>query len=165
MEELVMKVYIVTDGEYSDYMIEKVFSNREAAEEYKKWHNIYNDIEEYEVHDEPFTEGERAMVIRIQGTVYPEAVVDIKFDIRPNMIYEGTITRGAGVMGLQRNNNIFTVYNYRYIPADIWDEEKYKAKFTKSLYDLATLAKSMFAEGANIDMVNLALINKDEEDD
>lgn len=160
-----MKVYIVTDGEYSDYMIEKVFSNREAAEEYKKWHNIHNDIEEYEVHDEPFTEGERAMVIRVQGTVYPEAVVDIKFDIRPNMIYEGTITRGAGVMGLQRNNSIFTIYNYRYIPADIWDEEKYKAKFTKSLYDLAALAKSMFAEGANIDMVNLALINKDEEDD
>ncbi len=160
-----MKVYIVTDGEYSEYMIEKVFSNREAAEEYKKWHNIYNDIEEYEIYDELFTEGERAMVIRIQGTVYPEAVVDIKFDIRPNMIYEGTITRGAGVMGLQRNNGIFTVYNYRYIPADIWDEEKYKAKFTKALYDLAALAKSMFAEGANIDMVNLALINKDEEDD
>jgi hypothetical protein len=96
--------------------------------------------------------------------VYPEAVVDIKFDIRPNMMYEGSITRGAGVMGYQRNNGIFTVYNYRYIPADIWDEEKYKAKFTKALYDLAALAKSMFAEGANIDLVNMALRNKDEED-
>ena len=161
-----MKVYIVTDGDYSDYMIEKVFSNRPAAEEYKKWHNIHNEIEEYEIYDEPFTkeDGERAMVIRVQGTVYPEAVVDIKYDIIPNMIYEGAITRGAGVMGLQRNNNIFTVYNYRYIPADKWDEEKYKAKFTKSLYDLAALAKSMFAEGANIEMFNLALINTDEED-
>ena len=103
------------------------------------------------------------MVIRVQGTVYPEAIVDIKYDIRPNMIYEGVITRGAGVMGLQRNN-IFTIYNYRCIPADKWDEEKYKAKFTKSLYDLAALARSMFAEGANIDMVNMALRNKNEED-
>lgn len=39
-----MKVYIVTDGCHFEYMIEKVFSNREAAEEYKKWHNITNDI-------------------------------------------------------------------------------------------------------------------------
>jgi hypothetical protein len=161
-----MKVYIVTDGDYSDYMIEKVFSNREAAEEYKKWHNIHNEVEEYEIYDEPFTkeDGEKAMVIRVQGTVYPEAVVDLKFDIRPSMILEGSITRGAGVMGYQRNNNIFVVYSYRYIPADKWDEEKYKAKFTKSLYDLAALAKSMFAEGANIDMVNMALRNKDEEE-
>jgi hypothetical protein len=160
-----MKVYIVTEGSYSEYMIEKVFSNREAAEEYKKWHNIYNDIEEYELHDEPFTkeDGEKAMVIRVQGTVYHEAVVDIKFDIRPNMMYEGAITRGVGIMGLTRDG-VFTIYNYRYIPADLWDEEKYKAKFTKALYDLAALAKSMLAEGANIDMVNLALRNKDEED-
>ena len=50
-----MKVYIVTDGYYSEYMIEKVFSNRPAAEEYKEWHNIHNEIEEYEIYDEPFT--------------------------------------------------------------------------------------------------------------
>lgn len=154
-----MTVYIVTYGSYSEYTIEKVFSNKPAAEEYKKWHNITNDIEEYEIYDEPFTEGERAMVIRVQGTVYPEAVVDIKFDIRPSMIYEGAITRGAGVIGFQRNNGIFTIYNYKYIPADIWDEEKYKDKFTKSLYDLAGIAKSMFAEGATVDMINLALMN------
>ena len=62
-----MKVYIVTNGEYSDYMIERVFSNREAAEEYKKWHNIHNEIEEYEIYDEPFLkeDGEPAMFIRV----------------------------------------------------------------------------------------------------
>jgi hypothetical protein len=159
-----MKVYIVTNGEYSDYMIEKVFSNRPAAEEFKKWHNIRNEIEEYEIYDEPFTkeDGERAMFIRVQGTVYPEAVVDIKYDIRPNMICEGAITRGSGVSKLgHRGSEAFEIYTYRFIPADLWDEEKYKAKFTKALYDLAAIAKSMFADGANIDMVNLALINKD----
>lgn len=68
-----MKVYIVTDGSYSDYMIERVFSNPDAAEEFKKWHNISNDIEEYEVYDEPFgaNDGEKVMFIGVQGTVYP----------------------------------------------------------------------------------------------
>ena len=37
-----MKVYVVTDGEYSDYMIQEVFSNREAAEEYKRLLSIRN---------------------------------------------------------------------------------------------------------------------------
>lgn len=164
-----MKVYIVTDGAYSDYMIEKVFSNRAAAEEYRKWHNIHNEIEEYEVYDYPFTQedGEKAMVIRVQGTVYPEAVVNIRFDIRPTMLHDGTITRCAGLFSLPKNNNCFDIYSYAYVTIDKWDEEKYKAKFTKSLYDLAALAKSMLAEGANIDMINLALRNRyeDGEDD
>lgn len=50
------KVYVVTRGEYSDYRIECVFSNREAAEKYcaVHWDNGYGDtpmIEEYDVED------------------------------------------------------------------------------------------------------------------
>ena len=160
-----MKVYIVTDGEYSDYMIERVFSNREAAEEYKKWHNIHNEIEEYEVYEEPFLkeDGEPAMFIRVQGIVYPEAVVDIRYEIRPDMCRDGNITRGAGIMEYKKPG-VFIIYTYRYIPADKWDEEKYKAKFTKALYDLAAKAKAMFAEGASIRDVELALGEYTEEE-
>ncbi len=160
-----MKVYIVTDGCYSDYMIEKVFSNREAAEEYKKWHNISNNIEEYELHDEPFEkfDGEKAMFIRVQGTVYPEAVVDLRYEIRPAMIKEGSITRRNGLMDYKKPG-VFTLYTYRYIPADKWDEEKYKAKFTKALYDLAGIAKAMFAEGASVRDVEQALREQEDED-
>lgn len=156
-----MTVYIVTNGEYSEYMIERVFSNREAAEEFKKWHHIDNDIEEYDIYDEPFVkeDGEKMMFIRVQGTVYPEAVVNIRFDIRSAMLLDGTITRCAGLFGLPKNNNCFDIYSYAHIPVDKWDEEKYKDKFTKSLYDLAGIAKSMFAEGATVDMINLALRN------
>ena len=158
-----MKVYIVTNGCYSDYMIEKVFSNRPAAEEYKKWRDIHNDIEEYEIYDEPFTkeDGERSMFIRVQGTVYPEAMVNIRYDIKPYMIYEGAITHGTGVMDYQRTG-VFDVYTYHFIPVEKWDEEKYKNKFTKALYDYAAMAKEMFAEGATLDMVNLALISKED---
>ena len=32
-----MKVYIVTSGTYSDYMIQKIFLDKDKAEEYRKW--------------------------------------------------------------------------------------------------------------------------------
>ncbi len=162
-----MKVYIVTDGSYSEYTIEKVFSNRPAAEEYKKWHNIYNEIEEYEVYD---TDGgveagwEKAVMLRIQGTVYPEAVVDLVYDIRYQTIHETYNRSGKGVCSFSNKSNAFDIYYYRYIPADKWDEDKYKTKFTKTLYDLAGIVKSMFAEGATVSDVELVLRNVDEED-
>lgn len=159
-----MKIYIVTDGSYSDYTIERVFSNRPAAEEYRVWKRIRNDIEEYEVYDEAFTteDGEKAMFIKVQGTVYPEAVVSIIYDIRHSMLCKETRTRGAGVYDTKSDH--FSIYTYRYIPLDKWDEEKYKDKLTKSLYDLAAVAKDMFADGASPMMVDRALNNNLEED-
>lgn len=160
-----MTVYIVTDGEYSEYMIEKVFSNRKAAEEYKYWHHITNAIEEYEVCDEPFDkfDGTPAMFIRVQGTVYPEAVVDLRYEIRPDMIREGCITRRNGLLDY-KNSGVFTLYTYRLVPANLWDEEKYKTKFTKALYDLAAFAKSMFSEGASVRDVEKVLWEREIEE-
>lgn len=159
-----MKVYIVTDGSYSDYDIKKVFSNRSAAEEYKKWINIRNDIEEWEIHDEPFSEedGERAMFIRVFGHVYPEAVVNIRYNIEPRMLGKYIKPSGAGIGDINRyDNNSFYLHIYKYIPADKWDEEKYKDRLTKALYDYAAIVKHMLAEGASVDMVNKALMNEE----
>ena len=160
-----MKVFIVTNGCYSEYDIERVFSNRLAAEEYKKWHGIRNDIEEFDVYDEPFIkeDGDRAMLIRVQGMVYPEAVVNIRFETRRNMIHSYTKTRGAGISSVGKDSG-FSIYTFRCIPVEHWDEEKWKAKMTKHLYDLAAMAKSMFAEGASISMVEKALSEQDMED-
>lgn len=161
-----MKVYIVTDGSYSEYMIHRVFSNRPAAEEYKKWHNIDNEIEEYEVYDEPFTttDGEKFMFIRVEGTVFPEAVVDLNYTIRPNIRREGDIIRGCGILDNYRNPRAFGIYLYRYIPVDKWDEEKCKNNLTKALYDYAAMVKSMFAVGASIRDVEQALRAKEMEE-
>lgn len=148
-----MKVYVVSDGAYSEYSIERIFYNKPAAEEYKKWHNITNDIEEYEVYDEPFTQsdGERCMLIRIDGTVYPEAVVGIKFYIEPKMCTAGSIWRkGQGIYGYQRNDGVFSLYLYRAIPINNWDEDLYKNRLTKALYDLSAVCKNAFAEGASV---------------
>jgi hypothetical protein len=158
-----MKVYIVTDGDYSDYMIEKVFSNRKAAEEYKYWHHIKNEIEEYEVADTAMDTDKRYMFIRVSGIIFSEAVVDIKYDIHPATIPDTHNKRWVGFYDYNKHGS-FTLYTDRYIPAEHWDEEKYKAKFLKVLYDLAAMAKAMFAEGASVRDVEQALRNKDEEE-
>ena len=44
------KVYVVTSGEYSDYGIDSIFSNKEAAEKHcATWDG--SNIEEYELED------------------------------------------------------------------------------------------------------------------
>lgn len=153
-----MKIYVVTDGSYSDYSIEKIFSNRPAAEEFKKWRNIRNEIEEYEVYDEPFGQhdGEKVMFIRVQGTVYPEAVVDIRYEIRPELLRYWELSKGAGINSVPKPG-VFNIYCYRYVPADKWDEEKYKDLLTKVLYDYAGIVKAMLAEGASIRDIEMAL--------
>lgn len=46
------KVYIVTEGEYSDYGIEAVFSTKEKANEYVQQHGSDCRIEEYDIDQE-----------------------------------------------------------------------------------------------------------------
>ena len=158
-----MKVYIVTNGEYSEYMIEKVFSNREAAEEYKYWHNITNEIEEYEVADTAQTIDKRYMFIRVSGKVYPEAVVDIRYDIHPATVSDNSNKRYIGIYDYSKCYGTFTLFNDHYVLAENWDEEKYKAKFLKALYDQAAFVKAMFAEGASVRDVEQTLRNTEEE--
>ena len=159
-----MKVYIVTDGCYSDYSIQKVFSNLKAAEKYKKYHRCNNEIEEYEVFDsmEAANEGAKpVMFIRVAAKVFPDAVVDFTYNIEPNCIYDNFITKGCGVR--LNCKGYFEIYIYNYIPAEKWDEELYRNRLTKALYDNAAMVKSMLADGANQDMINLALIGRMEE--
>ena len=128
---------------------------------------IRNEIEEFDVYDEPFIkeDGERAILIRIQGTVYPEAVVNIRFETRHTMVHDHTKTQGAGITRMNYGpDRSFTIYTYHCVPINSWDEEKWKAKMTKHLCDLAAVAKSMFAEGASVSMVEEALSEQDMED-
>ena len=159
-----MKIYVVTDGSYSDYTIEKIFSNRPAAEEFKKWRNIRNEIEEYEVYDEPFEQhdGEKVMFIRVQGIVYPEAVVNIRYEIRPELLRDWERSKSAGITSVSKPG-VFNIYCYRHVPVDKWDEEKYKDLLAKVLYDYAGIVKAMLVEGASIRDIETALFDRDKE--
>jgi len=48
-----MKLYMVTDGDYSDYRVEGIYSTREKAEYAKRLFHALNDIEEIELDDIP----------------------------------------------------------------------------------------------------------------
>ena len=162
-----MKVYIVTDGDYSEYGIQKVFSNIEAAEDYKYWHHITNEIEEYEVSDSWNDDNQKKyMYIRVMGKCYPEAVVDINYEIYPNMCGDAVPKHSVGIWNYFKydREGFFTLYTYHLIPIENWDEQKCKDRYTKSLYDLNILVRAMLADGATWDMVNLALTGRMEEE-
>ena len=58
-----MKIYVVTEGEYSDYHIEGVFLTKETADKYVKLHYpdvkyAYPNVEEYDTIDELYSNGE-----------------------------------------------------------------------------------------------------------
>lgn len=44
-----MKIYAVTNGSYSEYRVEGIYSTREKAEEAHKLYTSDNEIEEYEL--------------------------------------------------------------------------------------------------------------------
>ena len=161
-----MKVYVVTDGSYSEYAIKKIFSNRSAAEEYKKWHRIYNEIEEWEVNDAFSTEpgSEAEMFIAVEGDIGVSLDIcpQITFEIRPNIVYDSSSRKGVYISQYPWG---FRLRIYRYVPADKWNEDLWKKKMEKILYDYAGIAKDMFAEGATKDMVWEALnyMGEDEE--
>ena len=157
-----MTVYIVTNGEYSEYRIEQVFSTKEAAEEYRKWHNIYNEVEEYHVHEEAFPDKslQKVMFIDVHGLVYPEAVVNLTYNKHPDTI-DNEVRRSYTSIHSSHMKNVFGMTTYMYIPADQWDEEACMERITKVLYDKAALAKALFAEGASITDVQ-SVLNKED---
>ena len=58
------KVYIITEGEYSDYHIERVFSTKEKADEFVQCHGTDYRIEEYELDGEMAVREEKLWYVR-----------------------------------------------------------------------------------------------------
>ena len=161
-----MKVYVVTDGTYSDYRIQKIFSNKAAAEDYKYWHFISNAIEEYEIEDSWNDDGwKKCMYIRVMGKCYPEAVVDITYDIHPNLCGDAVHKHSVGIWDCFKydKEGFFTLYTYHLIPIENWNEEFYKNRYKKSLYDIAAQVKAMLADGATWEMIKSALAKESQE--
>ena len=160
-----MIVYVVTDGDYSDYAIQKIFSNEEAAEDYKYWHHIDNPIEEYEVADSwGDNSSTKHMYIRVMGKCYAEGVVNINYDIHPTMATDMTIKHANNIWSYNEyaSEGAFTLYCYHLIPIEHWDEEHFKQKYTKSLYDLNAFIRSLLADGAGWDMVKKLLAKQED---
>lgn len=95
-----MKAYLVSEGHYSDYIVEAIFSNKEKAEDYIKGFTAgYNDIREFEIDPEfvPVKNNMWKVHMRKDGIVEWCGLVDT----RSNMFEDGYSVYG--------NKAIFTV--------------------------------------------------------
>ena len=122
-----MKVYIVTSGTYSDYMIRGVFLNKDKAEEYREWLYDANEIEEYDTSDD--IQINKLYHIYIELKWYPDKQEKLSCYIKKDV----------------NTHNFQTYTNYgsweqislsRTINENNYDEEYWKNKFIKVAYDL-----------------------------
>jgi hypothetical protein len=148
-----MKVYVVTSGEYSDYMINKIFLDKDKAEEYRKWLPDSNDIEEYDTSDEDVMI--KQYVVRVELKLYPNKKEDLIARVWKNC---------------ESNFNYNCYYNYN----DIWDElvvtrtvsgenfdkEFWKDKLTKHIYDLKAYVEYLKVEGFDEKQIREAIALK-----
>lgn len=142
-----MKVYVVTTGAYSDYTIQKIFTNKEKAEEYKEWLYDSNDIEEYEIEDD--LEVSKFYKITVSYEVH-----DTRITVPEVYIYKCThddVYSNSTYYGDYHNyyGKYFRIGIVRFIPEQNWNEEFYKNKYIKAIYDLAAIARYKRLEGAS----------------
>lgn len=147
-----MKVYVVTAGAYSDYRIKKIFIDKAKAEEYKEWLPDANDIEEYETED-------NLVMNKYYKIVVSYRVNDNGLDESP---YVGiTKCLAADIYGNSTHyaeyyfSRCFVLNIVRFIPEQNWNEEFYKNKYTKAIYDLAAIAKYKKQEGFSEKDINM----------
>lgn len=148
-----MKVYIVTSGTYSDYMIQKVFLDKDKAEEYRKWLPDSNDVEEYDTSDD--------------DTIKKQYKVRIELKWYPNKI-ENLIARSWKDCESDYNYNCYMNYSdiweelvvTRTVNADNYDEQYWKDKLTKYIYDLKAYVEYLKTEGCDNKQIKDAIALK-----
>jgi len=138
-----MKVYIVTQGEYSDYRIVKVFLNKEKAEKYAKYNSTGYDecfVEEYDTYDENLITKKHYIKCSLHYDI--EILND-----RVNIIYLTNETKYVTMkkefndLIIQRKSYTFDYPYEPYIITKYFDEDK---------YDITTALKELKKIGYDI---------------
>ena len=153
-----MKVYVVTSGSYSDYTIQKIFTDKAKAEEYKECLEDSNDIEEYETEDDLVVNKYYRVLINYTKYNNKETAPSIrvtKQTFKDNYIWYSE--------GIDWQHNAYSKLSLvRCILVQNWNEEFYRNKFTKAIYDLMAIAQHHRAEGASVEDVQKLFENCDE---
>ena len=171
-----MKVYIVFcsyDPRYESYspydaakQVAGVFSTYEAAEEFRVGKGFIEPVVEYEVSDASIKSNEeRCMLIEMFGVVDENGLKSFEDIITFKIADEYTCRAYTGLLSQHTylKHGIYHIKNYHIIPVEAWDEEKYKAKYTKLLKAQAELATKMLAEGAGWSETETAIRKLDAE--
>ena len=141
-----MKIYIVTAGSYSDYRIEKVFTDKAKAEEYAEWLYDSNPVEEYETEDDLVVNKYYQIQIRMRVHDHGNEAPRVTFFKGGS---ENHYNRGYTYYSdHHKYSDYFEIAISRTVEAQNWNKEFYVNKYTKAIYDLAAIAKQKRAEGA-----------------
>ena len=135
-----MKVYVVTSGIYSDYMIQKIFLDKDKAEEYKKWLPDSNDVEEYDTSDDDTIE--KQYKVRIELKWYPN---------KKEKLTARSWKDCESDYNYNYYSNYFDIWEElvvtRTVSEENFDEEFWKDKLTKHIYDLKAYVEYLKIEG------------------
>ena len=146
-----MKVYIVTTGCYSDYCIDRVFTDRAKAEEYRKWCYDANDVEEYDTSDDYHVNKYYKIWVTYR-------VNDDGNNQKPHMRIETCCNPTRNFTSVNDYHKYGGKYIdltlVRYIPESNWNEEFYRNKYIKAIYDLAATARQLSFEGFTNKQIN-----------
>lgn len=142
-----MKVYVVTSGSYSDYGIDKVFTDRAKAEEFCEWNTGWigdsSRIEEYETEDDLIVD--KYYEIKVEYTWYDNGGFEPSYRITKYAHENKEYTWYDE--GDDRHGHYYKLTLYRCVGAQNWNEEFYVNKFKKAVYDLAAIVKMRKLEG------------------
>lgn len=156
-----MTIYVVTDGSYDEYHIVKMFSNKDAAEEYREWNQIHNPVEEFELEQEMILPPglHKVYFMELCANVYPEGLSDIRYSISKRLHSNLASANYYHETPGKKNSNQFYIRVLRNIAAENFDEEAEKESALKTLYDIAAIATSLREQGADKEEIRIA-INK-----
>ena len=127
------KVYLVTDGDYSDYRVLGAFSSREKAEHAKLLYAANNNIEEYELDAVPESPpGLFAYVVlmEISGDVnrmWQESVVGFKSKWHPGDLYGSAPVAWFRIWARDEQHAVKIANEWRaqIIAMGLWDLHKF----------------------------------------
>ena len=151
-----MKIYIVTSGSYSDYGIEKVFIDKQKAEEYAEWLEDSNDVEEYETDDD--VSFEKLHNIHVQMKVYDNGKEDLSYRVYKTIDKCNSYTYMSDYH--KYGGDYIDITLSRYISNENFNEEFYENKYTKAMYDILAIIKDHLANGYNEQEINEILGSK-----
>ena len=141
-----MKIYIVTCGSYSDYYIDKVFTDKDKAEEYRKWCRGANDVEVYDTEDDYEFKHFYKITVQYKNNDNgrnSEPTINVEKYVHEQMCDNYTSFSDMHRFG----GRYVELYMVRYIPEEKWNEEFYRNKYTKAAYDLMAIARQRLFEG------------------
>lgn len=152
-----MKIYVVTSGSYSDYMINAVFLDKDKAQKYA---DVLYDacVEEYDTKDEN-------LEIMMADELYTgnRESIAIEVCIQGDGLSEVRFFRGSNIRNEYVNHYGYECFWYRKkIDYSLSEHDKIKERAIKAAYDLRAFARSLKVEGYTVNKINEMINNKED---